>query len=168
MLHWINCNVYSQSRKTVTEKLKKYKQELSDLRHYPKAKRGHTHWSRVTKFVNDCQKLFEIKGSSERVKHKKICGKWKWLLVIMNFITTNVWHHKLAIVVQISMPNGKKHRKEKPLTTIYWKDLENLIWWGSFVLHLLLINIIHSHSKYREVKNFTTFRFQKNTKKIKL
>ena len=54
------------------------------------------------------------------------------------------------------MPNGKKYRKEKPLTTIYWKDLENLIWWGSFVLHLLLMNIIHSHSKYREVRIFTT------------
>ena len=45
MLHWINCNVYTQSRKTVTEKLKKYKQELSDLRRYPKAKWSDTYWS---------------------------------------------------------------------------------------------------------------------------
>ena len=45
ILHWINCNVYTQSRKIVTEKLKKYKQELSHLRRYPKAKQGDTYWS---------------------------------------------------------------------------------------------------------------------------
>ena len=67
MLHWINCNVYAQSQKTVTEKLKKYKQELSDPCCYPKAKQSDTYWSRVTKFVNDCQKLFNIKGSSEQM-----------------------------------------------------------------------------------------------------
>ena len=45
MLHWINCNVHTQSLKTITEKLKKYKQELSDLRCYLKAKQGDTYWS---------------------------------------------------------------------------------------------------------------------------
>ena len=65
MLHRINCDVYTQSRKTVNEKLKKYTQELSDLRHYLKAKRGDTYCSRVTKFVNNCQKLFDFKSSSE-------------------------------------------------------------------------------------------------------
>ena len=30
---------------------------------------------------------------------------------------------------------------------------------GRFVLHLLLMNIIHSHSKYKEVKILTTFLF---------
>ena len=38
MLHWINCNVYTQSQKTVTEKPKKCKQGLSDLYCYVKAK----------------------------------------------------------------------------------------------------------------------------------
>ena len=65
MLHRINCDVYTQSRKTVNEKLKKYKQKLSDLRRYLKAKLGDTYCSRVTKFVNNCQKLFDIKSSSE-------------------------------------------------------------------------------------------------------
>ena len=60
--------------------------------------------------------------------------------------------------------NGKKHRREKPLTTIYWKDLENLICRRNLVLHLVLMNIIHSHSKYREVNIFTTFLFQKKMK----
>ena len=63
------------SLEKVTEKLKKYKQELSDLRRYPKVKRGDTYWSQVTKFVNDCQKLFDIKGSSERIKAQE--NLWK-------------------------------------------------------------------------------------------
>ena len=67
--------MYAESRKTFTEKLKKYKQELSDLRRYLKAKRGDTYWSRVTKFVNDCQKLFDTKGSSERIKAQE--NLWK-------------------------------------------------------------------------------------------
>ena len=75
MLQWIDCNVYTQSPKTVTEKLKMYKQQLSDLRRYPKAKRDDTYWSRVTKFVNYCQKLFDIKGSSERIKAQE--NLWK-------------------------------------------------------------------------------------------
>ena len=68
MLHWINCNVSTQSRKTIAEKLKKYKQELSDLQRYPKTKRGETYWKRVSTFVTDCNKLFDIKGSPGRIK----------------------------------------------------------------------------------------------------
>ena len=45
MLYWNNCSVYTQSHETVTEKLKKYEQELGDLCHYPNAKRGDTYWS---------------------------------------------------------------------------------------------------------------------------
>ena len=45
MLHWNNCSVYTQSQETVTEKLKKYKQELGDLCRYTYAKRGDKYWS---------------------------------------------------------------------------------------------------------------------------
>ena len=66
MLHWINCNVYTQSWKSITEKLKKYKQELSDLRCYPKPKWGDTYWSSVTKFVNDCQNYLISKAPQSK------------------------------------------------------------------------------------------------------
>ena len=67
MLHWVTCNVYTQSRKTVTKKVDKHKTELFKLHDFPISKKGATYWQRLACFVQESNKLFDIKGSPVRI-----------------------------------------------------------------------------------------------------
>ena len=65
--HWVHCNVYTQSRKTMQRImviLKKYKY----LREYPKNKKKGTYWNEYQKYIIACRNLFDITGSQERRK----------------------------------------------------------------------------------------------------
>ena len=55
-------------RKTVAKKVDKHKTELSKLRDYPISKKGATYWQRLACFVQESNKLFDIKGSPVRIK----------------------------------------------------------------------------------------------------
>ena len=68
--HWVHCNVYTQSRKTMQRImviLKKYKY----LREYPKNKKKGTYWNEYQKYIIACRNLFDIIGSQERRKKAK-------------------------------------------------------------------------------------------------
>ena len=75
MLHWTYCNVYTQSRNTVTKKVKHWYKKYVHLKDYPQKKKKDTYWREYDQFVDACRHLFDIKGSPERIKlQSKIWG----------------------------------------------------------------------------------------------
>lgn len=72
MLHWINYNVYTKARITVTkcleEKLKKYKY----LKDYPQIKKKETYWNQYNLFIAEYNNLFDIKGDADRTKRQEV------------------------------------------------------------------------------------------------
>ena len=71
MLHWIQCNVYTQSSTTVQKKIKAIVKEYRSIKNYPQKKYGQIYWTRVETFVKTCRKIFDIKGSSQRIKDQE-------------------------------------------------------------------------------------------------
>ena len=68
MLHWIYCNIYIQSHKTVKKRLKNFTRNIN-LQRLTLKKRGQACWNRLDKFVKECTTdLSDIKGSPERIK----------------------------------------------------------------------------------------------------
>ena len=65
--HWTLCNVYPMNRKAIRSALEKYMKEFNILRKYPMKKKGKTYWERVTTFLGDMHKIFDIKADEERV-----------------------------------------------------------------------------------------------------
>ena len=71
MLHWIYCNIYTQSYKTVRKKIEELYKEYKAIKDYAKKKRGETCWNQLDKFIKECgTDLFDIKGSPEQIKEK--------------------------------------------------------------------------------------------------
>ena len=76
--HWVNCNVYTQSRKTIQQRLMVILKKYKYLREYSKNKKRDTYWNEYQKFIIACRNLFDITGSQERRrKNKKIYGRSK-------------------------------------------------------------------------------------------
>ena len=72
MLHWISCNVYTVTRKTVRRKLEEIVETYKDLKKVPKAKRGETFYLRLQNFKSNCEALFDIKcQDEERIKSQQ-------------------------------------------------------------------------------------------------
>ena len=66
--HWVNCNVYKQSGKTIQQRLMVILKKYKYLREYPKDKKKDTYWNEYQKFIIACRNLFDITGSQERKK----------------------------------------------------------------------------------------------------
>ena len=67
-LHWIFCNVYPKSLKTIAKKLEECHKECLSLRKVQKSKRGVTYWKRYNDFAESCSTLFDILGNKEQIK----------------------------------------------------------------------------------------------------
>ena len=68
--HWVNCNVYTQSRKTIPQRLMVILKKYKYFREYPKNKKKVKYWNEYQKFIIACRNLFDIIGSQERRKKK--------------------------------------------------------------------------------------------------
>ena len=73
--HWVNCNVYKQSRKTIQQRLMVILKKYKYLREYSKNKKKDTYWNEYQKFIIACRNLFDIIGSQERRKKQE--NRWK-------------------------------------------------------------------------------------------
>ena len=71
MNHWIFCNVYTQTYKTVKKRIKGYVDEYHALKNYPKAKRKGAYLQRYNQFLSDCKKLMDIKGDDAYIKKQE-------------------------------------------------------------------------------------------------
>ena len=69
--HWVNCNVYTQSRKTIPQRLMVILKKYKYFREYPKNKKKVKYWNEYQKFIIACRNLFDIIGSQERRKKKQ-------------------------------------------------------------------------------------------------
>ena len=70
-LHWIFCNVYPQSLKTIREKIQSLKDEIDGLKKYPKKKRGSPYYSKLENFVAHCRSLFDVIGNKHQIKKQE-------------------------------------------------------------------------------------------------
>ena len=68
MLHWISCNVYTVSRKSVRKKLDDLINDFRVIQKNPKAKRGNTFYSKLAEFKSHCDSLFNIRCLDETRK----------------------------------------------------------------------------------------------------
>ena len=75
--HWVNCNVYTQSRKTIKQRLMVILKKYKYLREYSKNKKKDTYWNEYQKFIIACRNLFDIIGSQERRKKQENIWKVK-------------------------------------------------------------------------------------------
>ena len=75
--HWVNCNVYTQSRKTIKQRLMVILKKYKYLREYSKNKKKDTYWNEYRKFIIACRNLFDIIGSQERRKKQENIWKVK-------------------------------------------------------------------------------------------
>ena len=75
--HWVNCNVYTQSRKTIQQRLMVILKKYKYLREYSKNKKKDTYWNECQKFIIACRNLFDIIGSQERRKKQENIWKVK-------------------------------------------------------------------------------------------
>ena len=69
--HWVNYNVYTQSRKTIPQRLMVILKKYKYFREYPKNKKKVKYWNEYQKFIIACRNLFDIIGSQERRKKKQ-------------------------------------------------------------------------------------------------
>ena len=76
MLHWISTNVYKITRKNILVKLEKLMKTYSDLRKYPKKKRGNANFQKLETFNTDCAKLFDVE-CNDPIRLKDQEKKWK-------------------------------------------------------------------------------------------
>ena len=70
-LHWIFCNVYPQSQKTVKCKLEDFLKEFHDMRKVPFKKRGQIYWTRYGNFLDDSRQLFDIFADKQSIKKQE-------------------------------------------------------------------------------------------------
>ena len=64
MLHWVNCNLYTVSRKTVTCQINDLMEEFEKLKRYARSKKQNqscTYYERLKKLKEKCDSLFDIK-----------------------------------------------------------------------------------------------------------
>ena len=61
IFHWISCNIYTMTRRSVINKLKAIIETYRNLKKYPLAKRGTTFYMKVNQFRENCEQLFDIK-----------------------------------------------------------------------------------------------------------
>ena len=77
MLHWIYCNIYTQSYKTVKKKIEELYKEHKAMKDY--IKKGEVKPIRID-LINLSKSrtdLFDIKGSPEQIKNKQNYGELK-------------------------------------------------------------------------------------------
>ena len=61
MNHWISCNVYTITRKSITNKLEKLVITYNNLRKVPLKKKGPTYDTNLDNFSKLCTDLFDIR-----------------------------------------------------------------------------------------------------------
>ena len=66
MLHWVYCNVYTVTYKTVKKKLEDHLQTYHTLRKYDHNKRKDKYWENVETFSGKCKSYFDIRADSSR------------------------------------------------------------------------------------------------------
>ena len=67
-LHWIFCNVYPQTLKTIKKKLQECLDQYQQLKKTQRQKRGRTYHERLDLFVKSCDTLFDIIGDKDQIK----------------------------------------------------------------------------------------------------
>ena len=67
-LHWIYCNVYPISLKSIKKKLVHLKDEYRTLKKICHSKRGKAYFAKLDDFVLSCGKLFDIIGDSQQIR----------------------------------------------------------------------------------------------------
>ena len=106
MLHWIYCNVYTVSIKTVRKELDFLVQEYQYLKKYPIPNRGDSYWMRFNTFINVQSTLFDIKVEDNKcLKKMKIFGMLKCQMMIKYFMIKNR-NPDLATVHLVPKQNG--------------------------------------------------------------
>ena len=71
MLHWVYCNVYTVTYKTVKKKLEDHLQTYHTLRKYDHNKRKVKYWEKVETFSGECKSIFDIRADSSRTTSKE-------------------------------------------------------------------------------------------------
>ena len=59
--HWINCNIYTQTPKSVTEKLQTLADRFKKLKKYPANKRTDPYFQKLTTLKTNCRGIFDIR-----------------------------------------------------------------------------------------------------------
>lgn len=70
-LHWIFCNIYPQTLKTIKLKLQECLNEYQYLKKVSKKKRGKTYYTKLDLFVQSCGTLFDIIGDEDQIKKQE-------------------------------------------------------------------------------------------------
>ena len=97
MHHWISCNVYTITQKNVQAKLTKIMKEYSDLKKYPKAKKGDSYESKLLEFKLQCDSLFDIKTNDDtRIKDQE--KKWR----VKQTLADIEFYKNQALIPQVS------------------------------------------------------------------
>ena len=74
---FFDCNIYTKSKTTVLKQLKAHTAKYLHLKGYPKSKRKKAYWDTFEDFSAECKKIFDIKGSSEKIKVQEQVWKVK-------------------------------------------------------------------------------------------
>ena len=61
MIHWISCNVYTVSRRTVRTKLDELVKKYRDLNKIQKVRRNDNYYTKLKNFKSICESIFDIK-----------------------------------------------------------------------------------------------------------
>ena len=92
--HWIKCNVYTQTRKSVQSRLTAYFDKLKYLKDYPKNKKKDTYWKQYSEFVSASKQLFDIIASNDWIKAQEKLWKVKMIEADYQF------HRNMLLVPQ--------------------------------------------------------------------
>ena len=71
MLHWISCNIYTMTCKSVVNKLEATIETYKNLKKHPLAKRGKTFYMKLKQFREKCEQLFDMNCGDESCRKKK-------------------------------------------------------------------------------------------------
>ena len=93
--HWIKCNIYTQTRKSVQSRLTAYFDKLKYLKDYPKNKKKDMYWKQYSEFVSASKQLFDIIASNDRIKAQEKLWKVKMIEADCQF------HRNMLLVPQV-------------------------------------------------------------------
>ena len=68
MNHWIACNIYTVTYKSVREKLEKMSTTYTTLKKHPAKKKGETFSNNLKHFAKECESLFDIRTSYKNIQ----------------------------------------------------------------------------------------------------
>ena len=79
MNHWISCNVYTISLKSIVKRVSTLRTRYIYLKEYPKLKKKDKYWGEYNEFIEQRAKLFDIIGDDERIKNQENVWKVKMI-----------------------------------------------------------------------------------------